>query len=93
MKNIMNSKIVQSELIRLENVKEDIEGRDVEHDISMFRNIVSKVGKLVNNNCNSITIDSDMWHECSISLDKIVEYYGLKYGRVDNKEFTFTIVK
>lgn len=79
MKNILEETIVKNEIERIKKVENDAQGRDVDYDISLFKDAVKQIEKLINKKEAKVLINGDMWAECHNSLDKVIGYYGIKH--------------
>ncbi|WP_336769691.1 hypothetical protein [Bacillus bombysepticus] len=92
--NILESKIVKTEITRIKNAVLDFAERSVEVDINVLKNTLIEIEKLVLGKEKQVVIYTDMWDECHKSLDKIVEHFGFKYdldnSKLDNHQLVVT---
>ncbi|MFJ8528387.1 hypothetical protein [Bacillus sp. NPDC094106] len=89
LKSIFDYQIVQEEIERIRSLEDD--GRDIEMDIYILNQGLSKVNEIINGQKESVVISTDMWDECHTSLDKILEFFNLRVvddsTYFDNKQF------
>ncbi|MCU5281591.1 MULTISPECIES: hypothetical protein [unclassified Bacillus cereus group] len=76
-KSIFDYEIVQEEIERIRSLEDD--GRDIEVDISIFKQGLSEINQILYGQKEQVIISNpDMWEECHISLDKILEFFNLE---------------
>lgn len=93
--SILNQDVVKGEIERIRNVEKDFDNRNVEHDISIFKEAITQIDKLVTGENMTVLINGDMWDECHKSLDTVMDFYKIKLvdGSVSYGNFELEKVK
>lgn len=86
--NIYSNNVVNDELKRLELLKGTDGDRDVDFDISILKDALIQIEKLINGNDDHVIIEVNMWEECHKSLFRIFEELNLTIND-DKSEFDY----